>query len=117
MSIGPALDTRQQQRRAAVRYKLRLPVIFHWNDGTEHTEGGFTGDVALDGALIFSSKCPPVGSEVRIEVLLPSPDQRDEDLRIECTGIVTRVVDKSGTHAFGVKGMFDDDHLTRHVLG
>ena len=21
------------QRRAAVRYQLRLPVIFHWNDG------------------------------------------------------------------------------------
>ena len=102
------------ERRAAVRYKLRLPVIFHWNDGNEHTEGGFTNDVALDGALIFSSKCPPVGSAIRIEVLLPSPDQTGEEFRIECVGKVTRVVDRAG--CFGVHGTFDDDHLTRHAL-
>jgi PilZ domain-containing protein len=115
MSPGPILE-RVTQRRTAVRYKLQLPVIFHWNDGQEHTEGGFTSDVALDGALILSSKLPPVGSAVRIEVLLPSPDQSGEDLRIECTGKVTRVVDQPGTKAFGVQGIFDDDHLTRQVL-
>jgi hypothetical protein len=115
MKPGPVLE-RSQQRRTALRYKLRLPVIFHWNDGIEHTEGGFTNDVALDGALILSSKCPPVGSEVRIEILLPSPDLSDEDLRIECTGKVTRVLEQTGYSAFGVHGVFDDDHLTRHVL-
>jgi len=113
MSPGPILECRTQ-RRAAVRYKLRLPVIFHWNDGTERTEGGFTNDVAMDGALIFSTKCPPIGSEVRIEVLLPSPDQSSEELRIECVGKVTRVVEEAG--CFGVLGMFDDDHLTRTAL-
>jgi hypothetical protein len=99
------------QRPAAVRYKLRLPVIFHWNDGTEHTEGGFTCHVALDGALIFSSKCPPVGSDIRIEVLLLAPDQSGEGLRIECIGKVARVEEHEG--CFGVHGMFDDEHLTR----
>lgn len=102
------------QRRASVRYKLRLPVIFHWNDGTEQTGGGFTNDVALDGALIFSSKCPPVGSDIRIEVLIPSPDHSSEELRIECTGKVTRVAEQAG--CFGVHGRFDDDHLTRHAM-
>ena len=102
------------QRRAAVRYRLRLPVIFHWNDGREHTEGGFTNDVALDGALIFSSKCPPIGADIRIEVVLPSPDQSGEELRIECTGKVVRTPHYAG--CFGVHGVFDDDHLTRHVL-
>jgi hypothetical protein len=107
---------RVTQRRTAIRYKLQLPVIFHWNDGREHTEGGFTSDVALDGALILCSRFPPIGSDVRIEILLPSPDQSGEDLRIECTGKVIRVVDQLGTKAFGVQGIFDDDHLTRHVL-
>ena len=115
MSHGPVLE-RIKQRRAAVRYKLRLPVLFHWNDGIEHTEGGFTSDVALDGALILSSKCPPVGQDVRIEVLLPSPDQSGDELRIECTGKVTRVTDQMNCHAFGVQGLFDDDHLTRQVF-
>jgi hypothetical protein len=104
------------QRRSAIRYKLKLPVLFHWNDGAEHMEGGFTCDVALDGALILSSKYPPVGAEVRIEVLVPAPDRSGEEIRIECIGRVTRIVDQPGFTAFGVHGMFDDDHLARQVL-
>ena len=76
------------ERRSAVRYRLHLPVIFHWNDGGEFTEGGFTYDVALDGALIYSTRCPPIGCDVRIEVLIPSPDQSSEQLRIQCVGKV-----------------------------
>lgn len=115
MSPDPILE-RSVQRRSAVRYKLRLPVIFYWNDGIEHASGGFTSDVALDGALILSSTCPPIETEVRIEIVIPSPTHSCEELRIECIGKVTRVVDMPGCSAFGVEGMFDDDHLTRHVL-
>jgi hypothetical protein len=102
------------ERRASARYRLQLPVIFYWNDGVDRTGGGFTCDVSLDGALIFSSNCPPNGSAVRIEVLIPSPDRSGDELRIECTGKVTRVVEQAG--CFGVHGIFDDDHLTRQVL-
>jgi len=102
------------QRRSAVRYKLHLPVIFHWNDGVEHTEGGFTCDVALDGTLICSTKCPNVGTAVQIEVLLPSPDRSGEELRIQCVGKVTRVSVKDGSVYFGVEGGFDDEHFTSH---
>jgi len=104
------------QRRAAARYKLRLPVIFYWDTEDEQTGAGFTIDVALDGALISSSKCPPVGASVRIEVLIPSPDRNDDELRIECIGRVTRVVEQFGCRLFGVHGCFDDDHLTRRAL-
>ena len=81
----------------------------------ERTEGGFTSNVALDSALILSSNCPPIGSEVRIEVLLPSPDRKGEEFQIECVGQVTRVVEQAGFGEFEVRGVFDD-HLTRHAL-
>jgi PilZ domain len=110
------VPARVSQRRNAARYKLQLPVIFHWNDGAEHTEGGFTSDVALDGTMILSSRCPPIGSQVRIELLIPSPDKSGEELRVECLGKVTRVVDEPGCSAFGVHGTFDDDHLTRQIV-
>jgi PilZ domain len=99
------------QRRNAVRYHLQLPVIFHWKDEKDRTEGGFTSDVGLDGALIVSRACPPIGSDIHLEVLIPSPMRNGEELRIECIGKVTRVVEKEGRHAFGVHGTFDDEHL------
>ena len=101
-----------QDRRSSVRYKLRLPVIFHWNEDGERTGGGFTSDVALNGALINSIMCPPVGSDVRIELLILSPVQDGLEMRIQCAGKVTRVVDQGGIRSFGVRGDFDDDHLT-----
>ena len=104
------------ERRAAMRYRLRLPVIFHWNDGTERTAGGFTNDIALDGALIFSTNCPPIGADVRIEVLIALPDDSAEQIRIECIGKVTRVWEQPGSAYFGVHGAFDDDQLTRQVV-
>jgi PilZ domain len=107
MNKGPVLE-----RRAAVRYKLRLPVIFHWNDGVERTDGGFTTDVSLDGASILSSKCPPVGSNVRIEVLFPAPDNKEDEIRIELSGKVTY---QRGPRSFGVEGFFEDDQLTLHI--
>ena len=104
-----------RRRRAAVRYPLRLPVIFRWNDVADHTEGGFTRDVALDGVFIISSKWPPVGSEIRIEVLFPWPNEPSGELRIECTGKVMRVETSFGCTGFGVQGRFDDKHLTQYV--
>ncbi len=100
-----------RNRRSAVRYKLQLPVIFHWNDDGERTGGGFTADVALDGAMINSTTSPPVGSEVRIEVLLLSPFSGGQEMRIQCVGKVTRVMEQGGLMSFGVRGDFDDDHL------
>lgn len=114
--MGAARIVRMFQRRGAARYKLRLPVIFHWNEGVEHTSGGFTCDVALNGALILSKQCPPVGSEVRVEILLPSPETENEEICISCTGKVVHSSERAGYSEFGFHGVFHDDQLTRHVL-
>jgi PilZ domain-containing protein len=114
--MGAAHILRRFQRRSAARYKLRLPVIFHWNEGIEHTSGGFTCDVALNGALILCRECPPVGSEVRVEILLPSPEMENEEIRISCTGKVIHSSRRMGYSEFGFHGVFQDDQLTRNVL-
>ena len=101
------------ERRTEVRYNLRLPVIFHWNDGKEQMEQGITCDVALDGALISSTRLPRVGSDVRIEVLIPAPDRSGKRLRVQCIGKVSRVDPAAGL--FGVEGSFDDEHITGQI--
>lgn len=111
MYVSPSVEV--STSRVAVWYRLRLPVIFRWNDGEERIEGGFTNDVAVDGALILSSKCPPVGCDIRLEVLIPCPDRVGDEFRIECIGKVTRVLEKPGWHVFGVDGVFDDQHLAK----
>src|ERR1700733_7678258 len=112
----PRLE-RIPQRRSAMRYRLHLPVIFHWNDGAaECTGGGFTYDVALNGALICSTTCPPIGCNVRIEVLIPSPDQSSEQLRIQCVGKVTRAVSQVDYCSFGVRGFFNDNNIIRQIV-
>jgi hypothetical protein len=105
------------ERRTAVRYRLKFPVIFHWNDGINHTGSGFTWDVARDGALIRSMTCPPIGSEIRVEVFLPAPGSGSEELRIQCIGRVTRAGNQGSVATFGVEGDFDDDHITCCALG
>ena len=90
-------------------------MIFHWGTEEEFTQGGFTRDVARDGAFIMSSVCPPVGSAVRIEILIPSPSHHGEELRIECAGTVVRKVDELGLKGFGFSGVFDDKHLRGRV--
>lgn len=110
-----SVAVRTPERRAAIRYKLQLPVIFRWSDETEHTEGGFTSEVALDSTMILSSKCPPVGSHVWVEVLIPSPDKSGEELRVECFGKVIRVIEQPGRNSFVVHGIFNDEDLMRQV--
>jgi hypothetical protein len=110
------LIEREPQRRSATRYRLHLPVIFHWKDGAEFTEGGFTYDIALDGALISSTRCPPLGCDIRIEVLVPSPTNREEQLRILCHGKVTRTMSEGNRCNFGVRGLFDDHNIVRQIV-
>lgn len=104
-------------RRTAARYKLRLPVIFHWNDGVAHTEGGFTSDVARDGALISSARCPPLGADIRVEILLPAPNGTGEEVRIQCWGKVTRIVERTRLSSFGIVGHFDDEQFDMEGSG
>jgi hypothetical protein len=100
-------------KKQAVRFQLHLPVIFHWGDAEQYTHGGFTKEVAKDGAFILSSVLPPVGSEVRIEVLIPSPNPCGGEFRIECSATITKIFEEIECTGFSVDGVFSDDHLKR----
>jgi hypothetical protein len=113
MARSPVLEL-TKQRRSAVRYKLRLPVIFHWTEETDQTYGGFTSDISVEGALILSSHCPPIGADVRVEILIPAPDSSTEGIRIDFVGMVTRVSTQPPT--FGVTGRFDDSEWFPEAL-
>jgi hypothetical protein len=103
----------RKPRKSAVRYRCQLPVIFNWQEEGQHTGAGFTCDVSLEGALIQSAVSPPVGCDVSVEILVPSPNADGKQLKVLCSGKVNRVVRQSRGYSFGVRGFFDD-HITHH---
>jgi hypothetical protein len=61
------------ERRNAIRYRLETPAAFHWQDGSgTRWEGeGVTRDVSEVGAYVFTARCPPLQTEVEIEIVVP----------------------------------------------
>jgi hypothetical protein len=105
------ISERLIERRNAARYRLRLPVTFHWGDVGRRTEKGFTSDVGLTGALFQSRRCPPVGTVVLVELLIPLSDRNGSELRVGCIATVTRVAQTPERGVFGIQGRFEDEQI------
>jgi hypothetical protein len=58
------------ERRGQVRYALRAPVDFLWEegDGVEHQGAGLTRDVSQRGVFVVSDTYVPVAAVVRLEL-------------------------------------------------
>ena len=112
MELLPVTE-RTNLRIGAMRYLLRLPAIFRWHEGTERTGAGFTFDVAVDGAIIQSSTRPPIGCEIYIEVLIPSPVVRRDYLHLKCSGKVSGWTESDGCSLFSITGLFEYDSLNQ----
>jgi hypothetical protein len=54
-----------------VRYRLQIPVIFSWENplGSRFRGEGVTRDISEFGAYVVSATCPPLMSEVEVEIV------------------------------------------------
>jgi hypothetical protein len=103
-------DTPWIERRARNRFRLVLPVVFHWNDGTERSGVGYCRNIGLGGLLIIASSCPPVDTELRIDVVVPAFDPEPKEILFHHTGQVVRINAEEDLFAFAVAGQFKDDN-------
>ena len=74
-SSGLIIVERNLERRRAVRYELTIPVAFLWadNDGSALHAEGVTRDISDIGVYVLADTCPPLHSEVRVEVMAVEP--------------------------------------------
>jgi hypothetical protein len=103
-AIGDAV-----QQRKAVRFQIRLPVIFRWSDeqGGRQQNGGFTRDISTGGLFIYSLIPPPLGVTVEFEVVLPALEESGHGVRLRSEGRVLRI-ERRGEHTgFAATGDFD----------
>ena len=99
------------ERRNSRRFPITLPVLFRWADSEEHYDVGHCGNIGRGGIFIFAAKCPPVGVEIDVELMLPAFDLVPHPMRIRCTGRVIRVEACYHLNGFVVAGQFEDEVL------
>jgi PilZ domain len=102
-AIGDAV-----QQRTSVRFHIRLPVIFRWNDeqGDGHQDGGFTRDISTGGLFVDSVIAPPLGVTVELEVMLPALEESGHGVRLRSEGRVLRIERKNELSGFAATGYF-----------
>lgn len=98
------------ERRASRRFALTLPVLFRWADSMEHYDVGQGANVGVGGMFIFTAKCPPVGTQVEIEFVVPAFDRVSRELRLRCVGQVSRVEACYQVAGFAVMGRIEGEH-------
>jgi len=96
-------------RRTFIRFRISVPVLFRWADGTEHYDAGNSGNIGLGGMFIFASKCPPVGTQVEIEFAIPAFDRITRQLRFCFKGQVIRLETCYEVTGFAVAGLIEGE--------
>jgi hypothetical protein len=97
------------QQRESVRFQIRLPVIFRWNDEQvgRQQNGGFTRDISTRGLFVYSPMPPPSGVTVELEVMLPPIEESGHGVRLQSEGRVLRIERKGEHIGFAATGTFD----------
>jgi hypothetical protein len=87
---------------------------------------GFTRDLSASGAYIYASSCPPTGSSVLLDVLVPQTHRRASIPAFRTAGVVVRVehhgasgptgfavaVEQGSEHGFELVELGEEDSTT-----
>jgi hypothetical protein len=92
MPAGPGIQSRVAERRTALRYPLRLPVVFSWQDEHGKIQGsdGYCRDLGSRGIYVLANSVPPLGVAIEMNVFLPRPEHSARPSEIQAIGRVVR---------------------------
>ena len=109
---GSGITETITERRRAVRYQLRAPVVFKSLDRQIAKPGaGFVQNISTEGVLVLCPRPLSVEDLIELEILLPPFGTYDAKLFVRYTGFVVRVEDES---RFAVAAKVS---LHRYVMG
>ncbi len=96
-----------KEMRRELRYRLDIPALFSWQNSQQRRlyAEGITRDISVLGAFIVSPTCPPVDTQVEVEVVLPALAGMKSVVRIKGEARVIRVEHTSrdgGENGFAV---------------
>ena len=113
MLLHSSPTSRVAERRTALRYPLRLPVVFSWQDEGGQIQGcdGYSRDLGSRGIYVYAEQVPPLGVSVEMNVFLPRPEHSSRPSEIHAVGRVVRS-ERQGTSTRGGNGFAAMNHTT-----
>jgi hypothetical protein len=113
MVVRPTPISRVAERRTALRYPLRLPVVFSWQDDAGRVYGcdGYCRDLGSRGIYVTAQLVPPLGASVEMNVFLPRPGHSTRPSEIHAIGRVIRCEQR--TPVSEAPGFAAMNHTTR----
>ncbi|MGH9544564.1 MAG: PilZ domain-containing protein [Terriglobales bacterium] len=96
-------------RRTFRRFHLAVPALFRWRDEQQRQEIGCCTNIGMGGMFVLTSRCPPLDTEVMVEIILPAFKPSAPEIRLNCAGRVIRTQDNRhlGAGGFAVAGSFE----------
>ena len=81
----------QQEKRAARRFALRVPVTVNRDNGSMNHENAQIRDVSARGISFYLDSAMANGSDIGFTLTLPPEITLTESIRVQCKGRVVRV--------------------------
>jgi len=81
----------RQEKRAARRFALRIPVSVARGEGPEYNESAQIRDVSARGISFYLNSPIESGSPIGFTLTLPPEITLTESIRVQCKGRVVRV--------------------------
>jgi len=98
----------QQEKRAARRFALRIPVSVERGENLNSNESAQIRDVSARGICFYLDSPIEQGSPVGFTLTLPPEITLTESIRVQCKGRVVRIEDSSDTGKIAVAAVIEE---------
>jgi len=98
----------QQEKRAARRFALRIPVSVARGEDANHTESAQIRDVSARGISFYLNSPIESGSPIGFTLTLPPEITLTESIRVQCKGRVVRVEDGHNEGKMAVAAVIEE---------
>jgi hypothetical protein len=98
----------QEEKRAARRFALRIPVSISRGENPNQSEAGEIRDVSARGICFYLDSPIAQGSPIGFTLTLPPEITLTESIRVQCKGRVVRVEDSPAAGKMAVAAVIEE---------
>ena len=97
-----------QDKRAARRFALRIPVSVARDEDTKYSESAEIRDVSARGVCLYLDAPIEQGSPIGFTLTLPPEITLTESIRVQCKGRVVRIEDSAAEGKMAVAAVIEE---------